>query len=258
MRKFADPTIPKKGAERRRGNNAERKSARTTIGRLIDYGTHVKLVSNEGNDWSSERVTYCSGSFGFGIDGLERNPRLWKYDPTGKVLVEGDMYVIDFVNDDPEAPIIRGGVRSLKPFDEFFTQSPIGADSNRFAARLAAVSPVGVATGHVEVEGLLNGNNLEIRVGGAQFKGPRLRIRIDGTTGAISIGKGLETHQVPFGEVLVQALADLAADIIAVNTAIPTLVPVPAPALKATTLLVDTAASLAAGPPMLSTIVKVQ
>lgn len=249
--------MPRKGGTRI-GNNAQRKSAVTTIGRLIDYGSHTKLISNRGNDWSAERITWTSGSFGFGVDGVERHPRAWKYDPSGAVLVEGDMLVIHFIDGDPEAPIISGGVRSLRPADAFFTTPAVGGDSNRFAARLAALDGAGAVSGHVEVEALHDGNVLEVRVGGGKFSGPRTRILIDATAGTISVGKGAETHQVPFGEVIVQALADLAADVIAVNTAIPTLTPVPPPALKATQILADAAASLSAGAPMLSTIVKVE
>jgi hypothetical protein len=256
--RYGDHTIPKKTGGR--GNQSQRTAGNvyTTIGRLIDYGTHIKLVSNRGADWTSDRVTWVSGSFGFGADGVERSPRLWTYDDAGKPIVEGDMLVIDFLDGDSQSPIVRGGVRSIKPLDEFFVRPAIGADANRFAARLAAVDDEGAVTGHVEVEGLLDGNNLEIRVGGSTLSGARLRIRIDDDAGTISHGKGAEVHPAGLGDVQVQALMDLATDIIAVNTAIPTLTPVPAPTLKSTQILVDAAQSLAAGAPMLSSIVMVE
>lgn len=256
LRGIYDPTLPRK--PKRRGNAKQRNQVEGSVeGWLVDMGGgEIVLTDTDGNLWPAERVRTLTGTFGFGLDGLSKSPRPYLYDAQGAVVIEGDHFLVHFLKNDPNKPVISGGVRSLKPADPGWSPpQPIGEDPNPVRFRAALLSSAGAMTGHVQVAALDGGPVLEVVVGGGTF-GTGLRLELDYSAGTVKIGRGSETHQVAFGEVIVQALADLAADVLAVNTAIPTLTPVPV--LNATTLAIDTAQSLAAGAPMLSTVVKVE
>lgn len=260
--RFADPTMAHKLANRR-GNAKERKTARPTTGYLIDYGDRVVLYDMRGNDWSADRISWVGGAFGYGVDGVERQPRAYKFGTGGQVLVEGDQVVIIFTDGNPEAPMIAGGVRKIRSPEEasadpFFSAQPIGGDPNPLKARVAARDPVSDAiTGHVELECFTNGNQLEIRIGGSVLGGPKLRVLLDFDTGNIALGKGAELHPIPLGDAIVSALADLAADIATTAAAVPVVLPIP-PLPGAAQVALDCTESLINGAPFLSSVVKVE
>lgn len=255
---LSDPTIPRKTSPK--GNARQRSVASgPTWGKLVDYGGDGLVLTDargHATPVDSSKVRYLCGSFGNAEEGFHRAPRPWKY--AGDVpTVEGDTFLILYLDNEADKPLLIGGVRTLKPDDaEFFPPQPIGEDPNPARLRLALKNEAGVTTGHVEVTALdAGGRKLEISVGGATF-GAGMRILVDADAGQIKLGAHSETHQVPFGEALVEAIKGLADDMIAVNTAIPTLLSVPL--LNATTITVDAATSLASGAPYLSVAVLVE
>lgn len=260
-----DPTIPRKPPKL--GNSkAGGKVDGPTEGRLVDMGSgRIKLAClTTGNDWSADSVRVVQGSFGFDAEGVAKAPRPWVFAPgTETPLVKGDVFLIHYVNGDPTKPVISGGIRSLAPSDpSFFPAQAVGADPNPVRLRAVRLGAVGMAN-YIQVRALETGGDFEIMVGGGAFEnrlGGDFRIQINYTEGKIRIGRGGEANPVPKGDMIVQALQDLATDIIAVNAALPSLTPVPT--LNATQLLVDTATSLAdpagGGPPLLSPIVRVE
>lgn len=254
-----DPTIPRAAPRTGNAKQAERRYG-PTEGRLVSYGTSVVLTDLEGNTWAAESVRIKQGSFGFNAEGVQKRPRPWVFNGPA-IIVEGDWFLIHFLNGDPYKPVIDGGIGSLKRSDPlFFDAQPVGiGDPNAIRMRAGNIDPVsGVQTGSLQIRALDGGNAIEVMVGGAAFGVGGLRIVIDYDEGAIKLGQGLETHPVALGDAIVSAIKGLADDIIALNLAHTGPTTAPVPLLNATTLTAEAGTSLSAGPPMLSTIVKVQ
>ena len=138
-----DPTIPRHARQRGRS---------TTSGWFVDYGDTVLLRDRWGNTWSLDSVSIASGTFGFADDGFEKLPRPWKYDGD-KVVVRGDVVIIDFADGNPKTPIARGGIRQATK-DDFLARNHAdtpGAPYNRCRARLRALDAAGVVQGEVRL-----------------------------------------------------------------------------------------------------------
>jgi hypothetical protein len=253
---IADPTIPRKLPPL--GNAAQRTVvAGPTEGWLVDYGGGtVVLTDIRGNMWPAERVRFLCG-LGTNDEGLVRPPRPRKYNPDGTVLIEGDTLFVEFIDADPSKPVVRGGVRTLKPTDPtFFAGQDVGQDPNPIRWRAALQDPKsGAVTGSVQLRALDGGSRFELVVGGSKF-GTGLRLLLDYGAGTISFDRQGTTHPVPLGDEIVTRLQQIAQDLISINAALPTLSPVPT--LNAFQLLIDAAQSLSAGAPLLSTTVRVQ
>lgn len=138
-----DPTIPQH--PRRRGRN-------TTSGFFVEKGETVVLRDRWGNTFALQSVTIMSGTFGFDHDGFEKLPRPWKYDDDGKVVVRGDVVVIDFLDGNPKTPVVRGGARQATA-DDFLARNhgDVEAPYNRCRARLRALDADGAVQGEVRL-----------------------------------------------------------------------------------------------------------
>jgi hypothetical protein len=147
-----DPGIPRKPPPRGR-----RQVAHTTVGWFARLRNgELKLESKQGNRWRLDQVSILAGSWGSidNIEGVSKLPRPREYDKDGKVTVPGDRVVIDFVDGDGSKPLVRGGVRGLKP-DDFLPRTDTkdeGVDYNRLAGRLAPRDADGNIVGFVEWE----------------------------------------------------------------------------------------------------------
>lgn len=139
-----DPGIPR---------NPSRKAAQTTVGRFIDKGNRVVLASDNGGQWELSSVSIVTGGFGFKEDGSELLPRPWLYDVTQQVIVEGDIVLIQFRNNNGKLPIVMGGLRSATDvgFLARGYQDEV-APYNRLAIRRRALSTLGLPTGDARVE----------------------------------------------------------------------------------------------------------
>lgn len=248
-----DPTLPRKDGQ----NNPKANQAKQfpTMGRLVDRGADgVWLVTSRGE--VSRYVTGVQqGSFGNAAEGWSRPPRPWKYDPSGRVLVAGDHVLIVYIDGNPAKPVLLPGWPSLAPDDaDVLPPRPTDADPNPARMRMVARDATsGTVTGHVDVRALDGGNAIEVLVGGPTF-GVGLRVLLDFDAGQIKLGRGAETHRVPLGDAIATAIKTLAQDLLTVAAAVPVVPPPPG----TTQLLVDAATSLAAGAPLLSTVVSIE
>lgn len=276
-----DPTIPRHGKP-----PGHTSVWGPTVARLVDYGDRVVFVDlRTGYEVPCElsTITYLSGPFGNAMERVHAPPRPWKFDPsTGEVLIEGDQLLVVFLGNDHRHPVVLGGASSGEPEDpEMFPAQPLGTDPDPIRVRKARRdSNTGAALGTLQITTLDGGNGFDLVVGGSKFgEGSRLtidhdagtievqagsasgpRVILDAQAGTIKLGQGSETHQVGFGEAMVQALKTLAEAILAVDASQAAKLPSSAPVATATVtpIVADCVASLAAGPPYLSTIVKVQ
>lgn len=248
-----DPTIPLKTGQ----NNPKVHQAKQfpTMGRLVDRGADgVWLVTARG-----ETTRYIAGvhqgPWSNASEGWSRPPRPWKYDPAGGVLVAGDHLLVVYLDGNPSKPVLIPGWPSLAPDDpEVLPPRPTDADPNPARVRMVARDPAsGAMTGHVDVRALDGGNAIELSVGGPAF-GVGLRLLLDFDAGQIKMGRGAETHRVPLGDMIAKALQTLAQDLLTVAAAVPVVPPPPG----TTQLLIDASTSLAAGAPLLSTVVTIE
>lgn len=253
-----DPTIPR---------HSNRPPGTTTVwgptwGRLVDYGDSLALVDMR-TGWAVpcdlSNVQILTGSWGNTVEGVQVGPRPWKFE-AGRAVVEGDNFLIVFLGNDHRHPVLIPGVRPPNPDDPgFFAARPIGEDPNPVRLRKVARNAAGAVTGTLEVTALDGGNGFEIVVGGGAF-GTGTRIELDHDAGTVKIGQGSETHQVAFGEAIVQAIKTLAEGLLQLDTVVAAKLISSAPILTATVtpVITDCATSLSAGAPMLSNIVKVE
>lgn len=134
--------------------HARRRRPMLTSGRFIDYGDRVVLADFDGNTWAAESVSIVQGSFGYRDDGVVKLPRPWTFNAsTGLPTIEGDVVVVQFVNDNPATPIVMGGVRSAKASD-FLERNHGDGDRpfNRLAMRLRALDAAGAVVGEARVD----------------------------------------------------------------------------------------------------------
>jgi hypothetical protein len=259
--KFSDDTIPRKLQPR--GNAAQRaEPPGLTWGWFVDYGGDIgfKLRSAGGKTWPQDQVRMLSGAFGHDQEGVQKAPRPRVYaDDGATVLVEGDAFAIDFLNGNPDLPILLGAARTLTPADtEFWHSQPMGEDPDAIRMRAAQINPkTGEITGTLQVRALDGKTAFEIVVGGGAF-GEGYRFEIDYTAGTIKAGKGNEAQPVPLGKEMLDAFTAIITDIAALAAIS---VPVIPPAgLQTTALLVKVNASAigAGGLPLLSPIVRIE
>lgn len=228
-----DPTIPGHGSVHRSGHSAKERGYRAamTEGWLVDYGKRVVLADTNGRTWSQDQIRMACGTFGFAADGTERAPRPYVYEGS-KVIVQGDHLLIHFLDGDPQAPVVIGGVRPIEASsDGNFSGEPHAADPNRLFARQRAVSAAGVQTAYAELDFPGDSPKLELRVGGPTTAAA-LRAEFDHTAQTIKIGGGAELRLVNenlFAD-LNSALQEISAALVALGT-------LPA-ALAKTTLLI--------------------
>jgi hypothetical protein len=107
-------------------------------GRFIRVGaSQVVLVDDYNNRWSVERVGFLDGAWGYDQDGTARLPRPWVYDDSSNVVVRGDVVLIDFLDDDPRQPVVRGGLRRYGSSGGFLdTSFDDGAEQVRMQQRV--------------------------------------------------------------------------------------------------------------------------
>jgi len=134
-------------------------------------GRVVLVGGKTGSVWGLEKVSILSGSFGFAEEGVEKLPRVYRYDDRGEELVQGDRVLIDFVNGNTDTPVVRGGVRAMSP-NAFlhYNHDAEGADENRLAMRLRILDAEGQGEekGLVEFEaGHDEGGNVTLTLDGA-------------------------------------------------------------------------------------------
>lgn len=129
-----------------------------TTGRFVQNADKVVLVDRSGNTYALEYVNIIHGAWGRRADGQVKLPRPWVYEAvTEKVLVEGDILVIFFMDGNSHRPIVMGAARSFEapedevvPFDLPENHYSDGADPNALLGRLRAVNPTtGIETGDV-------------------------------------------------------------------------------------------------------------
>ena len=142
---MADPTIPR---------HSRRRPRALTSGWFVDYGDRRVLRDRWGNTWAEESVSIVQGGFGYAEDGAQKLPRPFRYDPiTGKTVIEGDVVLIDFIDQNPKLPVVMGGVRSAREtgyLDRGYADAE--APYNRLAARLRALDTAGNVTGEMRLD----------------------------------------------------------------------------------------------------------
>lgn len=134
--------------------HSRRRRAMLTSGRFIDYGDRVVLADFDGNTWAAESVSIVQGGFGYREDGVTKPPRPWTFNAaTGQPVIEGDVVLIQFVNDNPSMPVVTGGVRSARASD-FLERGHADGERpfNRLAMRLRALDPTGAVVGEARVD----------------------------------------------------------------------------------------------------------
>lgn len=125
-----------------------------TYGWFVEDSTGAVVLQDRwGNVWSIDHVSILSGSFGYDEEGVQKLPRVVRYDAGGDLIADGDRVVIDFLDNNPKLPLVRGGVRSLKAV-EFFAARPgaPSADENRLAVRLRPIDAEGNEKGVIELQ----------------------------------------------------------------------------------------------------------
>lgn len=166
-----------------------------TWGYFVDRGDRVDLVDGRTQHrWTGldrGAVEYCNGSAFNATEGFFRAPRPWKYDDQGNVLVYGDLVLIEFLDGNPNRPIVRPGARSTKsraPDEdtEFFPYNPLGQDPNPMRWRYVARDDRGAVTGHVQAKALDGGAKVELVVGGKKF-GEGVTVTLDFDAGRITM-----------------------------------------------------------------------
>ncbi len=197
-----DPTIPRRSNRRRAG---------LTKGRFVQYGKRVLLVTDRCDTFSMNEVSILSGSFGNDAEGVEKLPRLWKYDRAGKVVIKGDIVVVDFLDGNPKQPIVTGGVRTIQRIDEFlaYNHGETGGNANRMRVRIRPLDDAGdqaglvtlaIADGDTGTVALAASHGVTIDVGG-EGDGPWVSLEItpDGvtiTSGNVKLGGSGATDAV--------------------------------------------------------------
>ena len=180
-----DPTLP------RYGPNPNLR----TWGYFVDRDGPIDLVDGRsGHRWQgidTGTVQYANGSPLNAVEGWYRAPRPWKYDNSGNVLVRGDIVVIDFLDGNPNMPLVSPGSRSTKTKDPdaddaFFPPNPLGQDPNPVRWRYVARNDAGAVTGHVQAKALDGGNKVELVVGGTKF-GEGVTVTLDFDAGRITM-----------------------------------------------------------------------
>lgn len=256
--------------------------ASATWARFVDRGGTLWIEARDGNKWpagAGQMVRALSGGPRNTVEGLHRALRPWVYDARGNPVVKGDNVLVLFLDGNSQRPVVLPGVSPLDPEDpDFLPANPLGEDPNPIRGRWAARdAQTGAVTGHLQVTALDGGNSFEVVAGGTTFgEGARValdfdagtvtldigdtRVEVNNTAGTIKLGQGSETHPVALGDDLLQRLKTVVEQLIVLDGIVAAKLPSTAPAITATltTVLADITASLAAGPPLLSTIVKVQ
>lgn len=166
-----------------------------TWGYFIDRGDRVDLVDGRTQHrWTGldrGAVQYSNGSAINAVEGFYRAPRPWKYDAQGNVIVYGDLVVIEFLDGNPNMPIVRPGARSTMsraPEEDtaFFPHNPLGQDPNPMRWRYVARDDRGAVTGHVQAKALDGGAKVELVVGGTKF-GEGVTVTLDFDAGRITM-----------------------------------------------------------------------
>lgn len=254
-----DPTLTRKA--QLPGNSGQRtKHIGVAWGWFVDYGGDVGMVlrsSRGGGPWTQDSVRMLCGAFGYDDEGVQIAPRPWVY-AGDEVVVQGDCFLIEFIDGNSDLPIIMGGVRTLKPADPaFFAGQAIGEDPNPIRLRKAIRDPkTGAISGHLQVRALDGGTTLEVVVGGPTW-GEGIRFLLDYVAGQIKFGKGKELAGSPLGDKTAQAFLDITTDLATIAGALP--VAIPPTALATFQLAIDAATSVGSlGAPLLSDITKVE
>ncbi len=206
-----------------------------TYGWFVRQGTNVVLTDRRGNNHNLEYVSILQGTFGWDSEGFTKFPRPRVVDAEGKLLIEGDRVMIDYLDGNVKRPVVRGGIRSTRAIDFLgYNYKSEGATSNRLALRVEQRDERGNLLGEVEFE--IGRNDLgkaELRASerielvvvdrlGEKDTGEellRIRIREDGVD--IVRGQTDSTDQVILGREFLTELKIALTEIAAGLTAIP-------------------------------------
>ena len=166
-------------------------------------GDTVRLVATNGRTWSLERVSFLQ-RFGGRGEGETKLPRPRERDPSGAVLVPGDMVLILFTDGNPNSPVVVGTSVDRKA-DTLLDRNYDGTNPNRLAVRVAPRNGSDQELGHVELEvARQDDGSVEIRASDA--------IQVDVGSGAQTI-----TLTMRDGEVTIKASGKVTVDAPAVE-----------------------------------------
>ena len=104
---FAVPSIP-----RRRAQPPNQRSGAPLVGWFVRINADVVVLeASRGQKWPLSFVSILQGGWGAvdNSEGVTKLPRVREYDSEGKVTIEGDRVIIDFINGDKRRPLVRGG-----------------------------------------------------------------------------------------------------------------------------------------------------
>lgn len=202
-------------------------SFQVALGRFVKRkGTTRLLNVLTGQVHSLDRVRWVSGTWGSATEGLVKLPRA-RVDntSTGENLVPGDLVMIAYLRNNPNKPIVLGGVRPLGN-GTFLSRNhdADGADENALRLLLQAMTATGDEGGLVKLEanGGAGGS-----VGLAVSEGVRIEVADDLNTatataleldsGGATVSAGGTTEPVILGRTF---LADLLAALAALNVTV--------------------------------------
>lgn len=205
--KHSDPTLPRKDGTA--NPKAAQQRVFPTIGWLVDRGgdgvwlcTRARAARFKGQ--------IQTGSWASQGDGTASRVRPFKYDPTGRVIIQGDYCTVVYLDGDVDKPVlIPGFVPNNYDDPDFIPPVPTDADPNALHHRMVRRDPTsGAVLGHVQVTGLDGGNQLELTVGGPAY-GVGLTVAIDMDAGTVTVTRGGVTTNAVLGTFVtdVQAMA---------------------------------------------------
>jgi hypothetical protein len=173
-----DPTIPRPGQD-------SAPEIPKTIGPMA--GHFVRTAQGEirleatrrSHSWPLSFVSILQGFWGSvdNAEGVSKMPRVREYDAEGKVVVEGDRVLIEFIDGNPNTPVVRGGVRGVGatdflPYNQEPSKGPV-SDQNRLAGRMVPLDADGKPQGVMEWE-LSYDDTAQVRFSVTELQAPPL------------------------------------------------------------------------------------
>lgn len=233
---MSDPTIPRQQAHPTTKVGGWR--AVPTVGRIVDQGENGTWLVTDRGDRTPVSPQIMQGTGGDAYEGTDAPPRMWRYNASGQPTQIGDLFLVLFIENDPNRPVLLGGWRPLSVTDpSFLPVDPVGQDADRWRWRKVGLGGSGVDR-HVDVRVLEAGKVVEVEVGGALGSG--LTVTIDADRGRVKVSNGGSTDPVGNGLGILRVLSELL-------TASAGIVPTPPNAPILAQLITSVEAELAAG-----------